>query len=131
MPWENCNPFTGPPVCRNLQTDSQNCGSCYNVCPSPATCVSGACSCPGEETFCPGTASWNPSRCTNLKTDNKTAEPATTYAKVPLPARTVPVVAQLVKPFATAYVSIPTRTVVTADAVETIARVDKSVKVVV
>jgi hypothetical protein len=30
-------------VCANLMTDSQHCGTCGNLCPPTASCVSGSC----------------------------------------------------------------------------------------
>ncbi len=44
----NCNPFgILPTMCTNLQTDSNNCGSCGNQCKNGQTCQDGACACPG------------------------------------------------------------------------------------
>jgi hypothetical protein len=61
-------------ACTNLQSDSDNCGACGNICPSSfeceqAVCValdpcaSGICECISPEVECGG-------RCTNLENDN-------------------------------------------------------------
>ena len=40
--------------CKSTQTDSQNCGTCGNVCPTGQYCETGACACPSaSETACP------------------------------------------------------------------------------
>jgi hypothetical protein len=41
-------------VCRNLQTDSQTCGSCNNACGSGKICVQGTCQCPTRQRLCSG-----------------------------------------------------------------------------
>jgi len=48
-----CN--TGVPgICRNLQTDEDNCGTCGNECTGLKYCSAGHCCSPGA-TYCPGT----------------------------------------------------------------------------
>ncbi|KXT18739.1 hypothetical protein AC579_2671 [Pseudocercospora musae] len=45
---------TDPGVCTNLQTDTQNCGTCGKACNSIYTCNSGVCGCPADKpTLCP------------------------------------------------------------------------------
>ncbi|MHB8879107.1 MAG: MXAN_6577-like cysteine-rich protein, partial [Myxococcaceae bacterium] len=39
-------------VCRSLQTDRFNCGTCGNVCQNPLVCTSGVCSCQPGLTRC-------------------------------------------------------------------------------
>jgi hypothetical protein len=57
---QSCDPTSGACVCPgglsacgdaclDTSSDPGNCGQCGNQCPSPTTCVSGTCSCPGEE----------------------------------------------------------------------------------
>jgi len=41
-------------VCSDLQSDRQNCGTCFNFCGSGATCVSGVCRCPPGQEICGG-----------------------------------------------------------------------------
>jgi type IV pilus assembly protein PilY1 len=48
--------------CVNLQTDSNYCGSCNNVCTGGKTCVSGTCKCPAGTTDCGG-------KCVELSND--------------------------------------------------------------
>ena len=52
----------GGDACIDLRTDAQNCGTCNQVCPSTATCVDGACTCPGGLDECG-------SGCTDLSSD--------------------------------------------------------------
>jgi len=47
----NCNPFGIPAVCKNLQTDTYNCGSCAYACPEGQTCCNGNC-CPQTWACC-------------------------------------------------------------------------------
>jgi hypothetical protein len=49
-------------VCKNLQTDAANCGTCGKACATGQTCTAGACACPTGQTTCSGA-------CTNLQTD--------------------------------------------------------------
>lgn len=49
-------------VCRNLQNDPQNCGSCGNICSGGKICVNGGCVCPAGTIDCGGI-------CVNPNTD--------------------------------------------------------------
>ncbi|MEZ4391011.1 MAG: MXAN_6577-like cysteine-rich protein [Polyangiales bacterium] len=51
-------------VCVNLMTNSANCGSCGNGCPSGRSCVTGACACPLGQSSC-GSA------CVNLSSNTQ------------------------------------------------------------
>lgn len=42
----------GGTACIDLQSDPQHCGTCTQACPSSATCVDGACACPGGLAAC-------------------------------------------------------------------------------
>lgn len=72
----NCKrpyPFAPPKCdlyCTDLETDSDNCGSCDHVCPPAQTCVSGTCrvACPLGDSPCPDDA--GTMRCVNTNTDD-------------------------------------------------------------
>jgi hypothetical protein len=49
-------------VCRDLQGDRTNCGTCGNRCGTGLQCVAGQCQCPVGQTSCNGV-------CRNLQTD--------------------------------------------------------------
>jgi hypothetical protein len=74
---DGCNAFTGCStgltccitqpqyligVCRNLNTDEQNCGACGDTCLGSQTCTNGHC-CPSGKTYCAGEG------CVDLKND--------------------------------------------------------------
>ncbi|KAM7217991.1 hypothetical protein V8F06_006674 [Rhypophila decipiens] len=59
-----CSCYVPPPSCGNTNTDSNNCGTCGNVCPAGTTCSSGACVCANS-----GKAPCN-GQCPELTSDN-------------------------------------------------------------
>jgi hypothetical protein len=38
-----CQPAAGPAYCADTQTDTNNCGRCFNVCPAGAYCQGATC----------------------------------------------------------------------------------------
>lgn len=49
------NLCAGSTTCVDLLSDSTNCGTCGNACPTGATCLAGNCECPGDQVPCGAT----------------------------------------------------------------------------